>query len=92
MLVRVRIKPSVNQSLLKLFYVATCGERCLCVNRGDGSSIPPIAVSKRRQFCSPHICLPGISFRRDTTKKAGGYFYLVSMPGEVKDPTHGVDS
>ena len=27
------------------------------VNRGDGGSIPPTAVSKLRQFCSPHICL-----------------------------------
>ena len=25
------------------------------VNRGDGGSIPPAAVSKRRQFRSPHI-------------------------------------
>ena len=29
----------------------------LAVNRGDGGSIPPTAVSKRRQFRSPHICL-----------------------------------
>ena len=27
------------------------------VNRGDGGSIPPTAVSKLRQFCLPHICL-----------------------------------
>ena len=26
------------------------------VNRGDGGSIPPIVVSKHRQFRSPHIC------------------------------------
>ena len=25
------------------------------VNRGDGGSIPPTAVSKLTQFCSPHI-------------------------------------
>ena len=25
------------------------------VNRGDGGSIPPAAVSKLREFCSPHI-------------------------------------
>ena len=25
------------------------------------------------------------------TLKAGGAFYLVSMPGEVKDPTQGVN-
>ena len=27
----------------------------------------------------------------DETVKAVGPFYLVSMPGEVKDPTHGVN-
>ena len=27
------------------------------VNRGDGGSIPPTAVSKLRQFRLPHICL-----------------------------------
>ena len=57
------------------------------VNRGDGGSIPPTAVLKLRQFCSPHICLCLL----DETLKAGGPFYLVSMPGEVKDPTQGVD-
>ena len=31
----------------------------------------------------PHICL----CLSDETLKAGGPFYLVSMPGEVKDPT-----
>ena len=51
------------------------------VNRGDGGSIPPTAVSKLRQFRSPHICLCLL----DETLKAGGPFYLVSMPGEVKD-------
>ena len=55
------------------------------VNRGDGGSIPPTAVSKLRQFRSPHIC-PCLS---EETLKAGGPFYLVSMPGEVKDPTRG---
>ena len=53
------------------------------VNRGDGGSIPPTAVSKLRQFRSPHICL----CLSEETQKAGGSFYLVSMPGEVKDPT-----
>ena len=55
------------------------------VNRGDGGSIPPTAVSKLRQFCSPHICL-GLS---EETLKAGGPFYLVSMPGKVKYHTQG---
>ena len=56
------------------------------VNRGDGGSIPPTAVSKLRQFRSPHIylCLS------EETLKAGGPFYLVSMPEEVKYPTQGV--
>ena len=27
----------------------------------------------------------------EETLKAGGLFYLVSMPGEVKDPTQGVN-
>ena len=57
------------------------------VNRGDGGSIPPTAVSKLRQFLSPHICL----CLSEETLKAGGPFYLVSMPGEVKDPTQGVN-
>ena len=54
------------------------------VNRGDGGSIPPAAVSKLRQFCSPHIACV---FRKRL--KAGGPLYLVSVPGEVKDPTQG---
>ena len=57
------------------------------VNRGDGGSIPPTAVLKLRQFRSPHICL----CLSEETLKAGGPFYLVSMPGEVKDPTQGVN-
>ena len=27
------------------------------VNRGDDGSVPPTAISKLRQFHSPHICL-----------------------------------
>ena len=52
------------------------------VNQGDGGSISPTAVSRFRQFCSPHIymCLS------QETLKAVGLFYLVAMPGEVKDP------
>ena len=56
------------------------------VNRGDGGSISPATVSKLRQFRSPHIRLT-----QEATLKAGGPFYLVSMPGEVKDPTQGVN-
>ena len=57
------------------------------INRGDGDSIPSTAVSKLRQFRSPHICL----CLSEETLKAGGPFYPVSMPGEVKDPTQGVN-
>ena len=57
------------------------------VNRGDGGSIPPTAVSKLRQFSSSHICL----CLSEETLKADGPFYLVSMPGEVKDPTQGIN-
>ena len=57
------------------------------VNRGDGGSIPPAAVSKLSQFRSPHICL----CVSEETLKVGGPFYLVSLPGEVKDPTQGVN-
>ena len=57
------------------------------VNRGDSGSIPPTAVSKLGQFRSPHICLCLL----EETLKAGGPFCLVSLPGEVKDPTQGVN-
>ena len=57
------------------------------VNRGDGGSIPSTAISKLRQFHSPHICL----CLWEETLKAGGPFCLVSMSGEVKDPTQGVN-
>ena len=57
------------------------------VNRGDGGLIPPTAISKLRQFCSPHICL----CLSEETQKDGGPFYLVSVPVEVKDPTQGVN-
>ena len=57
------------------------------INRGDAGSIPAAAVSKLRQFRSPHICL----CLSEETLKAGGPFYLVSVPGEVKDPTQGVN-
>ena len=41
------------------------------VNRGDGDSIPSTAISKLRQFRSPHICL----CLSEETLKAGGPFY-----------------
>ena len=63
-----------------------CGRAQDCQSRVSGS-IPPAAVSKLRQFHSPHICL----CLSEETLKAGGPFYLVSMPGEVKDPIQGVN-
>ena len=45
------------------------------------------AVLKLRQFRLPYICLSLL----EETLKAGGPFYLVSMSGEVKDPTQGVN-
>ena len=59
---------------------------CWTVNRGDAGSIPPAAFSKLRQFRSPHIARLS-----EETLKASGPVYLVSMPGEVKDPTQGVN-
>ena len=49
------------------------------VNRGDGGSTPPTAVSKLRRFRLPHNCL----CLSEETPKAGGPFYLVSMPAYI---------
>ena len=71
-----------------LYCIAGSGGRaveCRIVNRGDGGSIPPTAVSKLRQFRPRHICLCLF----EVTLKASGPFYLVSMSGAVKDPTQG---
>ena len=67
----------------------SCGRAPDCQSslEGDGGSIPPTAAMKLRQFRSPHICL----CLSEETLKAGGPFYLVSMLGEVKDPTQGVN-
>ena len=64
-----------------------CGEQWSrrTVNRWDGGSIPPTAISKLRQFRLSNICL----CLSEETLKAGGPFYLVSMSEEVKDPTQG---
>ena len=56
------------------------------VNRRDGGSMPPTAVSKLSQFLHPTFACV---FRKDL--KTGGPFCLVSMPGEVKDPTQEVN-
>ena len=59
---------------------------CRTFGQGDWDSRPPAAVSKPGQFHSPHFARV---FRE--TLKAVGPFYLVSVPGEVKDPTQGVN-
>ena len=56
------------------------------VNRGDSGSMPPTGISKLRQFHWPHICL----CLSEETLKAGGPLYLMSMLGEIKDPTQRV--
>ena len=57
------------------------------VNRGDvvQSHLPPFR--NLGNFVHPYICL----CLSEETLKAGGPFYLVSMPGEVKDHTQGVN-
>ena len=57
--------------------------KCRTVDRRDGCSITHAAVSKLRQFHS-FVRV----FRNSETLKAGivPSFYLVSMPGEEKDP------
>ena len=57
------------------------------VNRKDRGSIPRTAISKLRQFRSPHICM----CLSEEILKADVPFYLVSTPGEGKDPTQGVN-
>ena len=64
-----------------------CAVERQTVNQGDCSSIPSTAVSKLRQFRSPHICLCLL----EETLNAGGPFYLVSIQGDVKDPTQVVN-
>ena len=54
------------------------------VNRGDCGSIPTPADLKLRQFRPPQSL-------SEEKLKADGSFYLVSMPGEEKDPTQGVN-
>ena len=71
--------------------------------RGDRGSKPPVA--ERRTFRSKgpgfkttcgrfktwaNLFTPLCSCLSEETLKAVGPFYLVSMPGEVKDPTQGV--
>ena len=83
------IKAEICTKLITFLHVGS-GARVVerqTVNRGDGGSIPPTAVSKLRQFRSPHIC----GCLSEEIQIDGGPFYLVPMPGEVKDPTQGVN-
>ena len=64
-----------------------CAVESRTVNRGDGGSIPPTAVSKLKAI----LFHPTFACHSEETLKAGGPFYLVSMPGEVKDPTQRVN-
>ena len=73
-MVSTRIIQMVSTRIIQM--VSNSGERWC--------SIPPTAVSKLRQFRSSHISL----CLSEKTLKAGGPFYLVSMPEEVKYPTH----
>ena len=66
------------------------GERWLCGRAPDCLLVQShLPLLKLIQFHSPHICL----CLSEETLKAGGpfKFYLVSMPGEVKDPAQGVN-
>ena len=62
----------------------SCGRAPDWQSRDSGSSA---AVLKLRQFRAPHICL----CLSEETLKASGPFYLVSVPGEVKDSTQEVN-
>ena len=57
------------------------------VNRGSVVQSHLPSFQNLGNFVTPHL---PVSFGRDTTT-SGGPFYLVSMPGEVKDPTPGVN-
>ena len=83
-----------RSSVLPLMLNLICGSSGRAVerqtvNRGDSGSIPTATVSKHRQFCNPTFaCLS----EETIPLKAGAPFYLVSMPGKVKDPTQGVNA
>ena len=56
------------------------------VNRGDGGSIPPTAISKLRQFSSPHICL---CLSEETQKSQWSLLSGVYGRGSTKSYTGG---
>ena len=58
----------------------------LSVKGAYGGSLPPVAFRTWTiSVTSRCLCLS------EETLKAGGPFYLMSMPGEVKDPTQEVN-
>ena len=58
-------------------------------DRVVAGSNPTGAASKLGKVCLPHIAC--VFRMRHYNLLPVGPFYLVSMPGEVKDPTHGVN-
>ena len=56
------------------------------VNRGDHGSIPSTAVSKLRQFRSPHICL---CLSEETLKADGPFLSGVYARGSKRSHTGG---
>ena len=56
------------------------------VNRGDGGSIPPTAVSKLMQFHSPHICL---CLSEEILKADGPFLSSVYARGSKRSHTGG---
>ena len=56
---------------------------------GSGSSNPAGSTSLRNFGNS--VCTPLCQCLSEKTLKSVGPFYLVPMPGEVKDPTQGVN-
>ena len=62
---------------------------CQVVNKGVGGSIHLPLFRNVGNFIHPTFAC--VFRKRHDTKKAGGPFCLVSMPGEVKDPTQGVN-
>ena len=52
---------------------------------GDDGSTPPVVANVNFVLLTLPRCLS------EETLKSGGSFYLVSRPGEIKDPTQGVN-
>ena len=59
------------------------------VDQVDGGSIPPLLFRRLGNFVHPTLFTPLCLCLSEDAQKAVGPFYLVSMPGEVKDPMQG---